>query len=395
MRTRACAAAFLLALSPALFEAAPAYAQNDAMTEMARQRFQEGVKFFDGKKFEEARAAFLQAYALKHHPAVLLNLAQSELRSNHPADAARHFATYLRENTAATALEKQDAQKGLEEARTKCGHVNVVVNAAGADILVDDELVGKAPLPEPVDVSAGDHKVEARYAGHSASVTVTAAVGKTVDANLSVEGGGAPAVAAVPGAPMGATPAGGPPPEGAGAPMQPGFGTQPPPPGDTGVSFSTSHRQPFFPWFKSHPLAWAGAGLTVVGLGMGIGGSLAASSAGKQADDTTSKIESAKAGDPELVGVPMRGFCSAPPRTAKFPTNYVQACDSLRKSLDQQSSDKTIATIGFVTAGVAAVGTGVYYFFSSKRPADSAPPAAVLTPIYGPQFAGMSLSGAF
>ena len=56
---------------------------------MARRRFQEGVKFFDQKKFEEARAAFLQAYALKHHPAVLLNLAQSEIRSGHPLEAAR------------------------------------------------------------------------------------------------------------------------------------------------------------------------------------------------------------------------------------------------------------------------------------------------------------------
>ena len=95
MKSRCFTTVLLLALSfvagafVVTFRLNPASAQGgDAMTEMARQRFQEGVKFYDQKKYEESRAAFLQAYALKHHPAVLLNLAQAELRSNHPVDAA-------------------------------------------------------------------------------------------------------------------------------------------------------------------------------------------------------------------------------------------------------------------------------------------------------------------
>ena len=52
-------------------------AQDDATIEMARQRFREGVQFYDQHQFEKARLAFLQEYALKPHPAVLLNLAQS------------------------------------------------------------------------------------------------------------------------------------------------------------------------------------------------------------------------------------------------------------------------------------------------------------------------------
>ncbi len=65
---------------------------------MARERFKEGVAFFDKKEYDKARVAFLQAYALKKHPAVLLNLAQSELRSSHEAEAAKHFVAYLRES---------------------------------------------------------------------------------------------------------------------------------------------------------------------------------------------------------------------------------------------------------------------------------------------------------
>src|SRR5688572_31534248 len=115
-RKRHAPAALLFALAAAAAPMAvstPARAADDAMIQMARERFQEGVKYYDEKQFEKARAAFLQAYALKRHPAVLLNLAQSELRSGHEADAAKHFVTYLREHKVASALERQEAEKGL------------------------------------------------------------------------------------------------------------------------------------------------------------------------------------------------------------------------------------------------------------------------------------------
>src|SRR6185503_3408313 len=74
----------------------PLLAHADGDTDMARQRFNEGVHFFDRGEYDKARGAFLQAWALKRHPAVLLNLAQSSLRSHHEAEAARYFEEYLR-----------------------------------------------------------------------------------------------------------------------------------------------------------------------------------------------------------------------------------------------------------------------------------------------------------
>ena len=50
MRTRVCCAALLLAASSALMTGSVARADDkDAVTEMARRRFQEGEKFFDQK----------------------------------------------------------------------------------------------------------------------------------------------------------------------------------------------------------------------------------------------------------------------------------------------------------------------------------------------------------
>src|SRR5439155_9574 len=81
-------------------------------TKAARARFQEGVEFFDKGQFENARAAFLQAYALKKHPAVLLNLAQSCSKSNHWVDSAKYFQQYLRESQGLTAQQRTDGEKG-------------------------------------------------------------------------------------------------------------------------------------------------------------------------------------------------------------------------------------------------------------------------------------------
>ena len=58
-----------------------ALAQDDPVTMQARARFKEGVDFYDKGSYENARLAFLQAYALKKHPAVLLNLAQSSAKA--------------------------------------------------------------------------------------------------------------------------------------------------------------------------------------------------------------------------------------------------------------------------------------------------------------------------
>ena len=90
--------------------------EDDATVTMARRRFNEGVKYFDAGKYDLARAAFLQVYALKRHPAVLLNLAQSELRSGHVADAAGHFSAFLQQATDATDAEKHLAETGFQEA---------------------------------------------------------------------------------------------------------------------------------------------------------------------------------------------------------------------------------------------------------------------------------------
>src|SRR5512143_1663876 len=106
MTTRRTAAALALAFLPislsSVTTSRPAMAQEDAVTLQARARFKEGVEAFDKGKYEEARLSFLQAYTLKKHPAVLLNLAQSSAKSGHPLEAAKYFQQFLKDATTAS-----------------------------------------------------------------------------------------------------------------------------------------------------------------------------------------------------------------------------------------------------------------------------------------------------
>lgn len=380
MRIRAYSLAYALLLSGSsvatLSTSTPAAAQTaDAMTEMARQRFQEGVTFYDAKDYEKARAAFLQAYALKKHPSVLLNLAQSELRSGHEADAAQHFDQYLRENPAATPAERGEAEKGLAAARARVAEVTVSA-PAGAQIFVDGEPVGAAPLPGPVFLPPGNHKLEARKDGATGASDVVAAAGAKSTAALSF--GETPAAGPV------ATP-------GTGEPGAPG----PTPPGDGGgLSVDTKDpREPFLDWYFRGPVSWIGTGAFGVGLIGGIAFAASSSASYSSADDVKAKILAE--GDKRGTSAP----CS--PTSGDF-AHFRDACATYQDNVDAGDSKKTVATVGFVLAGLgAATVVGGYFLTAKKVPAEGAPQAkrpkstTVASPVLTDNFKGFALSGSF
>jgi hypothetical protein len=413
MRTRACLSALLLAAAGFAVAAPPASAQEkDAVTETARRRFQEGVKFFDQKKYEEARAAFLQAYALKHHPAVLLNLAQSEIRSGHPLEAARHFSAYLRESPNASPAERGEAEKGLAAARTKLGRIHVVV-PTGAEVIVDGESVGQAPFTEPIDVMPGTHSVEGKLGTRTASSQVSVQVGKAASVTLNLEGG----PAAAPPAPV-------PPPTGApSAPAAPPPETQekpaetpkegPPPTGET-AQVSIEGREPFFVWLGHNGVGIAGVAATLIGAGVGTGFAVAANKASDNADTVAAQIQN-EATKLMVTSVSMcvdphgkvynesilAGSNATEQQRVDEVARIENACSMLQNNLDVRKKDRTYATAGFVLAGVGLTATLAAYFLTSGRGSapisgKGGPPVRMLAlPVVGPGQTGLAVIGSF
>ena len=398
-RKRHAPAALLFVLATAALPvvvSTPARAADDAMIQMARERFQEGVKYYDEKQYEKARAAFLQAYALKRHPAVLLNLAQSELRSGHEGDAAKHFVTYLREHKDATALERQEAEKGLAAAKTKVGEITLNVDTDGAEIFVDGQPEGRSPLSGPIFLEPGQHTIEARREGKVGSANVTAKAGAAATISVTLGSGGGAAVApgpstgepAVDGSEEGSAATGG---------AESGS-----PGGDEGVADvevdTGRSREPFFQWAANTPVAWVGGGLTVIGLVGGLGFAIGSSQAYDSANSTAARIRTEA--DIDRVEGPA---CENPSDNTSSPVKneqYVDACKTYQDNKDKAELQERLSLVSFIVAGAAATGTIVYYLVDAgPKEGDTAKRAprrqAYVVPVVAPQFQGISVVGRF
>lgn len=381
-------------LATLLIAPAPALAQDDVTLTMARERFKEGVGYFDKKDFAKARVAFLQAYALKKHPAVLLNLAQSELRSGHEADAAKHFAQYLREHKDATEAERQGADTGLTAAKALVSEVTLEVDAIGAEIYVDGDLEGQAPLPGSIYLTPGAHQIEARKDGKTASGDVNATAGQATSLRLSLGR--------------------------AAKPTGPAAGGTPPPEGsfETPSEEPHSSRQGFFPWLTHTPGAMIGVGLTGAGLIGGGAFAFGSKSSYDAADSVANQIADNAVNTDGKLAAPGKkasdGACSNPEAWLATSTEwknktdaqrqdraqqYVDNCDKYTRNVKSGDTFKTLAIVSFAVAGAAAVGTIIYYVVDSKETTESAKSASkrriMVLPVYQPGFAGGLVSGTF
>ncbi len=415
MKTRPCALiALALLTGPALLTdigvpAGPlaprlAHAQ-DNVTKLAREKFIEGVEAYDKGRFEQARALFLQAYALKRHPAVLLNLGQSELKAGYVEVGGNHLQQFIRQHKTATAEQKQSAKTGATEAQKRTGFAIVIVDADGADVTIDGQAVGKAPLLDPYFVKPGTHEATATLRGKTVKASFTAKRGVAVPVTLNLGMAGvAPTPTPIPiptptPTPTTSPPAPGYPPPGPIAPTPmppPGSGM---PPADTGPD---TGRENFFKWYTHKPVAWVLTGVTGVGLVGSIAFGAAAAGAASSADDVTAQIEGEVATEdnlgPEYYSSDGQAQpCGSLDNPDSAHPYYRDACNTLRDNLDARDADM-IGMGVFIGVGVAAAaGVFVYYFIDTNKKSTNTASRSpiVVSPIITPDHQGVGLLGTF
>ena len=341
-----------------------AAAQDDPVTIQARARFKEGVDAYDKGQYENARLAFLQAYALKKHPAVLLNLAQSSAKSGHPLEAAKYFQQFLKESTSASPQQRADAESGLAEVRQKLGRIEVVA-PAGTEITLDEkERLGTAPFADPVDVEPGSHSLRAP----NETVRVSANAGQKVQARF---GGGVQPVAPVPVAPA------------------PGPVTAPPPPADTTMppdSDTGNGKQPIPMWPGYAGIGVAGAGL----IGVILFAAFKADAQSK-ADAVASEIRDAA----NKRGISSSGVCSS--TNASVQKDFGSACTTLKNNNSKVDTNATIANVSGVVAGVGAA-FAISWLIAVplvNRKRNKTAELPMITPYAGYGNGGFTLSGSF
>jgi hypothetical protein len=172
-----CAIGLAAGVCPRPGWAAPPTAAQEttAMTDKARQLYEEGLVAFKKGKVLDAHASYRAAWSLNKHWQIAANLADTEIELGKYREAAEHAAYYQQHAPA----DRQDKAKALvNRARARVGALTIEVDPPGAEVLVDDVPVGRAPVQEAVFVDPGAHKVTARFAGRAdATQMVTLSAG--------------------------------------------------------------------------------------------------------------------------------------------------------------------------------------------------------------------------
>jgi hypothetical protein len=351
---------------------------------MARARFKEGVNFYDKGDFDQARASFLQAYALKKHPAVLLNLAWSCLKSGHPLEAERYFEQLPTEGDV-SAKQRADAADGLSQARAKLGRIEVIAGSSN-EVSVDGVRVGLAPLPEAVLVEPGAHTVKLTAADGASDIRrVTVLAGEKGVARFGVDE--APIVAPV------EAPAVAPPPPPLAAVPETPVATALPPTApsarDSEDVISPTHAAPpreaspeksLFP-ANMVPM-YLGGLITLAGTGVAI----AMLEFKQNAIDKTNAT---------VASVQNQGRTCPPPSGSADPA-LANVCSIVASDDQNVDADATIGNIALGIAVAGLVGTGLYWIFADKSEmTGNASNRAVIVPVLGRSAGGLSVSGKF
>ena len=323
-RHRVCALVTCGALLSASLPALAAPSQADR----AETLFKEGRAAYMKGDFKTAYQRQHDAWQLKQSFDIAANLGQAELQLRLYRDAAEHFRYALDHFPPSQPADKKARlQATFDKARVKVAAVKLHVIPDGAAVNVDGAAVGHAPLSAPIFLDAGEHQIQVALDGFTTQTkTVTAKAGGNDKLEVALEKeAAAPAPAAATTAPPTASSA--PPPAS-------------PPPADT-------HHHGIEPRTVA---IIAGAGLTAVALGVGIGFAVDAGSADSNASDLRAQ---------SVNNVGPNGCATNP---------SASVCVSLRDANDHASRSRTISTVGFIGAGVFGVATLGAVLLWPKRP---------------------------
>lgn len=173
-----------LALPAALTSVVRADPPTAAAVADAGKHFQRGVTMYNEADYRAALVEFRRAYEIAPNAAVLYNIGQTYYQLQNYAAALVALGRYLTE-AGPGAAHRREVEATIDTLQTRVGKVAVTTSAPGCDITVDDELVGKTPLEEPVLVSIGRRKItalrdnrvtETRYVDVAAGDTVNVAL---------------------------------------------------------------------------------------------------------------------------------------------------------------------------------------------------------------------------
>jgi hypothetical protein len=173
---------------------APASTANKTPAEIEKQmaeaksRYKAGLTLYDDGAFDAARVQFERAYELAPTYKILYNIGLVYKQLNEFVGSLKALQKYLAEGASEVPEDRRvEVTKLIETLRPIIASAVVKVNIPGAEIAVDDAVIGKSPMVDPVFLNPGRRKVSAKFEGRLPDAKViTVASGDKADVELNL-----------------------------------------------------------------------------------------------------------------------------------------------------------------------------------------------------------------
>lgn len=149
--------------TPAPAATPPAAPPTQAQRDTARAAYARGQGLFAQGKYEEAQAAFQEAYDVVPNAVVLISLAECSVRLGKLDDAEALLQRYLTDRP--DAPDRDTVEKKIAELRSTPSMIVLTTTPAGAQVALDGSDTGKL-TPVELIVTPGAHKVEVKLDGY-------------------------------------------------------------------------------------------------------------------------------------------------------------------------------------------------------------------------------------
>jgi hypothetical protein len=149
--------------------------------DQAARHFETARVLYAQGDYERAAGELERAHALVPDPRVLHKLGKLWLHLQRHAQARRAFEKYLNQSGAELSPEsRRQVEADLERLREKTAELEVSVNVAGCEVLVDDVPFGRTPLSAALVLDVGEHRISLRKDRYVTHETRLALAGNTV-----------------------------------------------------------------------------------------------------------------------------------------------------------------------------------------------------------------------
>ncbi|HEY1549474.1 MAG TPA: hypothetical protein VGG28_16720, partial [Kofleriaceae bacterium] len=131
----------------------------------ADRLFKNGVALFDQQKFTEALAEFQRAYDIAPAPIVLYNIAACHRELSHYGEAVTFYQRFLSEGAGKVPAPRLTAAKAeLDGILAHTAHVTINLTPTDAQLSLDGNVLD-SPIPQPLILAPGEHKLVAHVDG--------------------------------------------------------------------------------------------------------------------------------------------------------------------------------------------------------------------------------------